>query len=129
MKDLRNFPQYPDFATPVATRSTSNNVAFSSRSRSSGLSRYVSQAAPAQAKAIALPMQWFHSTRNLDFCLIALCSCLLAILCHQVVEFTPAAVEDSAVSASPTTKPAQQLDFLLKAALLSHTSHPKIEIE
>ena len=128
MKDLSNFPQYPDFATP-ATNRPSANVAFSSRTRSSGLSRYASQATPAQAKAVALPMQWFHSTRNLDFCLIALCSCLLAILCHQVVEVTPAAVEDAAVSASPTTKPAQQIDFLLKAALLAHTSHPKIEIE
>lgn len=71
----------------------------------------------------SLPAPWL-SGRSLDFCLLAVCSCVLAVLCHQTMPFptnsgvsAPSAVSTS--SASPN-----QLDFTLKAGLFT-TSQQK----
>ncbi len=100
-------------------------------SRSSRLIR--SQIAQGYPTAIAVPITaatpasfphpWL-SGRNLDLCLLAVCSCVLAVLCHQTMPLsinsnisTPSALSTS--STSPN-----QLDFTVKAGLFT-TSQQK----
>lgn len=76
-----------------------------------------------QVKAIATP--WLGSGRNLDFCMLAICSCVLAILCHQTV-YLP--VSSSAPASQLTTSRIFpfQLDFMIKAGLFT-SSHSQGE--
>ncbi|MEO0408474.1 MAG: hypothetical protein AAF289_14095 [Cyanobacteria bacterium P01_A01_bin.135] len=50
------------------------------------------------------------SGRSLDFCLLAVCSCLLSLLCHHTGGITTQAAQ-----ATSTTPP--QIDFVIKAGL------------
>ncbi|WP_143467590.1 hypothetical protein [Leptolyngbya ohadii] len=72
---------------------------------------------------------WLHSTRNLDFCLLALCSCLMAILCHQVVVIPGSSAAASSMASSASTSRSAQLDFLFKAGLFTGKSQQEIEAE
>jgi hypothetical protein len=56
--------------------------------------------------------------KNLDFCLLAVCSCVLAVLCHQTVVVPSATVSSNSVMTSSTLFPSQ-LDFAIKAALFT----------
>jgi hypothetical protein len=62
----------------------------------------------------AAPPTSLLSSRNLDFCLLAVCSCVLAVLCHQTVVLPSASA--APLSASSLTA---QLDFTLKSALFT----------
>lgn len=64
------------------------------------------------------------SGRNLDFCLLAVCSCVLAVLCHQSLPLPASSSmsSPSALSTSPTSP--GQIDFTVKAGLFT-TSHQK----
>ncbi|MGF1535740.1 MAG: hypothetical protein ACFB4J_04505 [Elainellaceae cyanobacterium] len=57
--------------------------------------------------------------RPLDFCLLALCSCLLSVMCHQT-----GSVASQSPTASTTTPP--QIDFVVKAGL---ATAPRLDIE
>jgi hypothetical protein len=64
-------------------------------------------------------IQWLRSGGNLDFCLLAVCSCVLTLLCHQIVYVSPAsAATDQSTLSSSATKPAE-IDFAIKAALFT----------
>ena len=80
--------------------------------RSANLARYAHRS---EAPATLMPVAWFQSTRNLDLCLLAVCSCVLAVLCHQSI--VPPAASGGA-TASVSTKPAQ-IDLLIKSALFT----------
>jgi hypothetical protein len=65
--------------------------------------------------ANALAAEWLKSGRNLDFCLLAFCSCLLTLLCHQAPVHTSAA-SGSLRTPVPTTL---NIDFAIKAGLFT----------
>ena len=71
-------------------------------------------------------VHWLQSGGNLDFCVLALCSCVLSVLCHQTA--VPSSPMASATGTAPTSavQPAQ-IAFALKAGLF--TTSPKIEEE
>ncbi|QYO62900.1 hypothetical protein [Leptolyngbya sp. 7M] len=72
---------------------------------------------PPSPSAVAL--QWLASGKNLDFCLLAFCSCVLAILCHQTVHLpTSLSAPSSQLAASSRVLPAD-LDFTVKAGLFT----------
>jgi hypothetical protein len=61
-----------------------------------------------------LSAEWLKSGRNLDFCLLAFCSCLLTLLCHQAPAHVSAG--STARSPFPTTL---NIDFAIKAGLFT----------
>jgi hypothetical protein len=75
-----------------------------------------------QARTVATPLtaaSGLISSRNLDLCLLFVCSCLLSLLCHQMSSLHSSAIATRSqlpVSSSPTATLAQ-LDFLIKAGL------------
>ncbi|MBD1848639.1 hypothetical protein [Leptolyngbya sp. FACHB-711] len=86
----------------------------------------VAHASRHSPKAITAALPWLHSTRNLDFCLLALCSCLLAVLCHQVVVMPGSGTAASSIVSSTATTRSAQLDFLFKAGLFTGKEQPEI---
>jgi hypothetical protein len=82
--------------------------------------------APTSAAQSPYLVHWLQSGGNLDFCVLALCSCVLTVLCHQTtLSASPMASATGATPAS-AVQPAQ-IDFALKAGLF--TTSPKIEAE
>lgn len=83
--------------------------------------RVAPYAVPSAHTAGSLPAQWVRG-KNLDFCLLAFCSCVLAILCHQAVHL-PASQSASAstLAASSRVMPSQ-LDFMVKAGLFTSSN-------
>ena len=72
---------------------------------------------PSSTPSVAV--QWLTSGKNLDFCLLAFCSCVLAILCHQTVHLSPSpSAPASQLAASSRVLPAD-LDFTVKAGLFT----------
>ncbi|MBW4466846.1 MAG: hypothetical protein KME07_15590 [Pegethrix bostrychoides GSE-TBD4-15B] len=89
---------------------------MNSRHRSS-LSTAQARRSDAAVVAVApVPAQWLG--RNLDFCLLAFCSCVLAVLCHQSI-ILPSAQAGSGSQMTVSRVSASQLDFLLKAGLFT----------
>lgn len=74
-------------------------------------------------------MDWFGSNRNLDICSLAVCSCVLTVLCHQV----PVALSSSAVvtgMTAPVTRPIanlSEIDLTLKAGLFTTSQTEKTQ--
>lgn len=62
---------------------------------------------------------WLQSSRNLDFCLLAICSCVLAVLCHQTVYLPNAPTAAASASALSSRVLPSQLDYLIKAGLFT----------
>lgn len=79
------------------------------------------------AVAAAKPMMTslaLMSGRNLDLCLLFVCSCLLSLLCHQMSSLHTTAIATGSQlpgSTAPTSTLAQ-LDFLIKAGLKTSNS-------
>jgi hypothetical protein len=122
-------PPYPalDFETPANSlheAQASRQMTISTRGQSLLARRTVS--ASHSRNASAASFQWLHSTRNLDFCLLALCSCLLAVLCHQVVVIPGNSAAAGSIASSAATTRSAQLDFLLKAGLFTGKGQPEI---
>ncbi|MGJ3251591.1 MAG: hypothetical protein ACFE0J_10725 [Elainellaceae cyanobacterium] len=73
-----------------------------------------------QAQSSRLPSVLFlPSGRNLDFCLLFICSCLLTLLCHQISGIQSSATATRGVL-PPSSSPLSTLtdiDFLIKAGL------------
>jgi hypothetical protein len=100
----------------------------SSRQSSSPLALRSPKSAQSESVVLAVPylLHWLRSGRNLDFCLLALCSCILTLLCHQTAVLPSSASAKATPSALATSSArSSELDFFLKAALFS--TSPKKE--
>lgn len=64
---------------------------------------------------------WLGSGKNLDFCMLAVCSCVLAILCHQTVHLPISTSSASQLATSSRVFPSQ-LDFIIKAGLFTSSN-------
>ena len=71
----------------------------------------------ALAVASPVPPQWLG--RNLDFYLLAFCSCVLAVLCHQSFILPSAQTSSGSQMAMSSRVSPSQLDFLIKAGLFT----------
>lgn len=114
-----NFAAPADFSRPKRDR---GSVRMATRSQP----QLTRREDPAPIKGTA-SLGWLHSTRNLDFCLLALCSCLMAVLCHQVVVIPGSGT--GSIAATSSMSRSAQLDFLLKAGLFTGRSQPEVEAE
>jgi hypothetical protein len=63
--------------------------------------------------ALTYPAAWLKSGKNLDLCLLAVCSCVLTLLCHQTSVNT---ASSGAIRTAPTTA---SIDFAVKAGLFT----------
>ena len=69
-------------------------------------------------------LHWLQSGGNLDFMVLALCSCVLTVLCHQ-----PTILPGETASLPAATQPTE-IDFALKAGLLTKlpkSTTPKLQ--
>lgn len=71
-------------------------------------------------------LDWM-SGRNIDLCLLAVCSCVLSLMCHQGVGVMSATSTSSSSMNTASTTPAQ-VDFLVKAGLLT-TNRQELEVQ
>lgn len=74
---------------------------------------------------------WFRSGKNLDLCLLALCSCILSLLCHQTVSSLPSSPTLTGNS-TPITSPVaglSRIDLAIKAGLFTTSSQTEEETE
>lgn len=77
------------------------------------------------AQTVAYAVAPRLSSRNLDLCLLAVCSCVLTVLCHQTIP-TPFSASSSSTASAMTassTSPSH-IAFTLKAGLFT-TSQQK----
>ncbi|MEM7773705.1 MAG: hypothetical protein AAGA75_19530 [Cyanobacteria bacterium P01_E01_bin.6] len=58
------------------------------------------------------------SSRMIDLCLLAICSCALSLLCHQPMSTTAATASVPTSGTTPIATPVS-IDFLIKAGLLT----------
>lgn len=84
------------------------------------------EAVPPSAQAPYL-VHWLQSGSNLDFCVLALCSCVLTVLCHQTALLSPSPTAAASRAVTSSAVPLAQVDFAIKAGLF--TTSPKIEEE
>jgi len=63
-------------------------------------------------------LHWLQSGGNLDFMVLALCSCVLTVLCHQPT------VSPSKTASIPAAPQPTEIDFALKAGLLTKLPQP-----
>jgi hypothetical protein len=108
-------------------RVSSKHRPFYSTEQSTDPAQRSRQALVAAAPA---PPQWLG--RNLDFYLLAFCSCVLAVLCHQSVLLPSAQTGSGSQMAMSSRVLPSQLDFLLKAGLFTSAqsqSEPEEEAE
>jgi hypothetical protein len=107
-------------AVPVAVRS-STGLAKQIRSTQTG----------STVAAISQMGLWLRSGKNLDFCLLAVCSCVLSLLCHQTLNSlpsTPTIASGSAATSVPAATPFR-LDLVIKAGLFTTSSQTQKEKE
>ncbi|NJO78598.1 MAG: hypothetical protein HC827_08750 [Cyanobacteria bacterium RM1_2_2] len=83
--------------------------------------RVVPSAVPSTPTTVSLPVQWVRG-KNLDFCLLAFCSCILAILCHQAVHLPSSQSASTSTLAASSRVVPSQLDFMLKAGLFTSSN-------
>lgn len=72
---------------------------------------------------------WLRSGKNLDFCLLAVCSCVLSLLCHQTITSlpsTPTIASGSAATTVPVATPSR-IDLVIKAGLFTTSSQTQKE--
>lgn len=71
----------------------------------------------------ALPylLHWLRSGKNLDFCLLALCSCILSLLCHQTLSSLPSssALTSSSMATNTAIANLSNVDVVIKAGLFT----------
>lgn len=74
---------------------------------------------------------WLRSGKNLDLCLLAFCSCILSLLCHQTVSSLPSS-PTLASSSAPISSPMaglSKIDLTIKAGLFTTASQTEEEAE
>lgn len=84
-----------------------------------------------QLNRVPLPylLLWLRSGKNLDLCLLALCSCILSLLCHQTVSSLPSSPSLTSSSA-PVSSPASgmsRIDLVIKAGVFTTSQTEKEE--
>lgn len=75
---------------------------------------------------------WLRSGKNLDLCLLALCSCILSLLCHQTVSSLPSSPTLTGASSAPVSSPVtglSRIDLVIKAGLFTTSSQTEEEVE
>lgn len=101
-------------------RMTSIPLAF--RQEPTELAPRTSQFQPG-ATDVAQPylIHWLRSGKNLDFCLMAVCSCVLTLLCHQAVVSlsSPSAVSSPSGLTSAPIANLSRIDLAIKAGLFT----------
>lgn len=90
-----------------------------------------SQPSQRQWNRATLPylLLWLRSGKNLDLCLLALCSCILSLLCHQTVASLPSSPTLTSSSA-PVSSPSagmSKIDLMIKAGLFTTSQTEKEE--
>lgn len=68
-------------------------------------------------------VQWLQSGGNLDFVVLALCSCVLTVFCHQTTVLSPVPTAENSATPAFAVQPAT-VDFAIKAGLF--TTSPKL---
>jgi hypothetical protein len=63
--------------------------------------------------------QWIVSSKQLDLLLLAVCSCLLTLLCHPALLQQSAASASSSAVQSSVPSTTSQINFYVKSALMS----------
>ncbi|MGK7887879.1 MAG: hypothetical protein AB4042_00995 [Leptolyngbyaceae cyanobacterium] len=74
---------------------------------------------PLSASALQL------SSRGLDMCLLAVCSCALSLMCHQTSGLINLTSVSSSTAMSPASGGAAQVDFVVKAGLVTSRQDAK----
>ncbi|NEQ98481.1 MAG: hypothetical protein F6K30_17470 [Cyanothece sp. SIO2G6] len=74
---------------------------------------------PLSASALQL------SSRGLDMCLLAVCSCALSLMCHQTSGLINLPSATSSTAMSPASSGAAQVDFVVKAGLVTSRQEAK----
>lgn len=59
------------------------------------------------------------SSRGLDMCLLAVCSCALSLMCHQTSGLLNMPSVSASASTSSTSSAPAQVDFMVKAGLIT----------
>ncbi|MBI4782659.1 MAG: hypothetical protein HY785_15265 [Oscillatoriophycideae cyanobacterium NC_groundwater_1537_Pr4_S-0.65um_50_18] len=75
-----------------------------------------------QASATPYLLRWLQSGGNLDFMVLALCSCVLTVLCHQ-----PVLPSGSGSLSTTSAAPSSEIGFAIKAGL--STTFSKLHAE
>ena len=74
--------------------------------------------ASAQAVEVLPPLRQM-SSRTLDMCLLAVCSCALSLMFHQTSGLLNMPSVTSSSAMTPTSSGAAQVDFIVKAGLVT----------
>ncbi|HEY9663983.1 MAG TPA: hypothetical protein V6C65_36495 [Allocoleopsis sp.] len=76
-------------------------------------------------------MNWFSSSRNLDICSLAVCSCVLTVLCHQttVPISSSIAVTNTGIASSAPIARISEIDFTVKAGLFARSTQVKDSVQ
>lgn len=76
-------------------------------------------------------MHWFSSSRNLDICSLAVCSCVLTVLCHQttVPLSSSIAVTNTGVATSAPIARISEIDFTIKAGLFARSTQANDSVQ
>lgn len=59
------------------------------------------------------------SGRQIDFCVLALCSCALTLMCHQALSLGYSPANGSSSVSTPSVRVLTQLDFNIKSGLVA----------
>jgi hypothetical protein len=77
---------------------------------------------PPMASTQLYLVQWLRSGRNLDFCLLAICSCILTLLCHHAPTSLPSSsTPGGSVNSTPIAN-LSRIDLTIKAGLFTRFS-------
>ncbi|NJO40074.1 MAG: hypothetical protein HC769_13285 [Cyanobacteria bacterium CRU_2_1] len=122
MVEKQNRERQLDYKNSLAADRRFVAVPEAFRTQSSGL-MVRSPHSPATVATASAEMSHWLRGKNLDYCLLAVCSCVLTLLCHQTVGVMPshAMANGSAMTSSATTN-APAIDFAIKAGLFTTSS-------
>ena len=109
---LRPFVERSPVMLPIRSASAANLVLHPS----SKLMESLSYKSPPQPSEMPYLIHWLQSGGNLDFMVLALCSCVLTVLCHQ------STVLPREATSTPATQ-STEVGFAIRAGLL--TKFPK----
>lgn len=88
-------------------------------------SEYALRAARSPYKAAVMTERL--SGRQIDFCVLALCSCALTLMCHQAISLGYAPSGNSSALRSPSAGALTQLDFNIKSGLVITREESSVE--
>lgn len=130
VEKYRTRRQFDDSCLPLKQ---SNGVSIAFEQPSARLTPQQWQSSYPHLNPATLPylLLWLRSGKNLDLCLLALCSCILSLLCHQTVSSPPSS-PTLAGSSAPISSPVaglSRIDLVIKAGLFTTASQTEEEAE